>query len=190
MYLEACKSFSFLVSPNSYSQSYYIKRVGKISNSMMEGSSMKEVSESSDNKNDNVERTRLEKRLIPSDSDSFSLLSSTKSDIGSKRAKIMIERIQDRKGNVNSSHVKPKINVADLGKISLCSTKKVNSMSSFSARGTCNICNELTDTAYAAKCGHIMCKTCWTQWLRVKESCPVCRAPASYQNIAKIVFKK
>ena len=39
------------------------------------------------------------------------------------------------------------------------------------------------------ECGHLCCKVCWVNWLKMKKSCPVCKVPVSEDSIRGITFK-
>jgi hypothetical protein len=56
---------------------------------------------------------------------------------------------------------------------------------------TCGVCRQKNpDNACAAKgCGHICCKTCWVSWLKLKECCPLCKAPVTEDSIRGLDFK-
>jgi hypothetical protein len=53
----------------------------------------------------------------------------------------------------------------------------------------CPICKEQALAPCAAKCGHVCCKECWSQWLRVKPACPICKGATDADSIMRIVFK-
>ena len=53
----------------------------------------------------------------------------------------------------------------------------------------CIICCDVSQQPCAARCGHICCAPCWTQWLRVNQTCPSCRKPASADTISNLVIK-
>ncbi|KAJ1401580.1 hypothetical protein B484DRAFT_317489, partial [Ochromonadaceae sp. CCMP2298] len=40
---------------------------------------------------------------------------------------------------------------------------------------SCGACHEAAEAPCAGRCGHVCCQVCWTKWLRVKKSCPICR---------------
>jgi hypothetical protein len=54
---------------------------------------------------------------------------------------------------------------------------------------TCPLCNEKSNNPYAAKCGHIICWNCWVNWLKLKQSCPICRKEVSLTALTGIVVK-
>ncbi len=58
---------------------------------------------------------------------------------------------------------------------------------SSSAKMVCGICREVASSPCANRCGHVGCERCWEQWLRVNESCPFCRVPASKQSVTRLV---
>ena len=39
-------------------------------------------------------------------------------------------------------------------------------------------------------CGHLVCGTCWIQWLKKSETCPVCRKPATKDTLVRVVFEE
>ena len=57
-------------------------------------------------------------------------------------------------------------------------------------RVQCIMCQETATDASAARCGHLGCEVCWKQWLKVNESCPLCRKPASTSTITRVIVKK
>ena len=55
----------------------------------------------------------------------------------------------------------------------------------------CIICRESSlRIRGAAKCGHVCCLECWTQWLRKNKTCPLCRLPTNSDDISRIKVKK
>lgn len=54
----------------------------------------------------------------------------------------------------------------------------------------CLVCNSIAAEPCAARCGHICCEPCWSQWLSRKQTCPYCRAPTTMQQIKKITIVK
>jgi Zinc finger, C3HC4 type (RING finger) len=52
----------------------------------------------------------------------------------------------------------------------------------------CLVCNSIAAEPCVAKCGHICCEPCWSQWLGRKQTCPYCRAPTTMQQIKKITI--
>lgn len=55
----------------------------------------------------------------------------------------------------------------------------------------CIICRENTlRIRGAAKCGHVCCLECWTQWLRKNQTCPLCRLPTCSDDISRIMVKR
>ena len=54
----------------------------------------------------------------------------------------------------------------------------------------CAVCKSVAEEPCAARCGHICCETCWTQWMKRQQSCPCCRAPTTLQQIKKITILK
>ena len=59
------------------------------------------------------------------------------------------------------------------------------------ASATCLICKEKNppDMCASKECGHLCCKVCWVNWLKMKKSCPVCKVPVSEDSIRGITFK-
>ncbi|XP_061093349.1 proline-rich protein 12 isoform X2 [Conger conger] len=44
----------------------------------------------------------------------------------------------------------------------------------------CSVCqDDLQDPTRVAQCGHVFCRSCLTQSLRIRPHCPLCRAPAN-----------
>eukprot|EP00980_Cylindrotheca_fusiformis_P016194 scaffold4811_cov171-Cylindrotheca_fusiformis.AAC.2 len=39
-------------------------------------------------------------------------------------------------------------------------------------------------------CGHMACISCWEQWLKKSETCPVCRQPCQRDSLAMVVYKQ
>ena len=55
----------------------------------------------------------------------------------------------------------------------------------------CIICRESSlRIRGAAKCGHVCCLECWTQWLRKNKTCPLCRLPTNSDDISRIKVNK
>ena len=52
----------------------------------------------------------------------------------------------------------------------------------------CLVCKNVALEPCAARCGHICCENCWIRWLKVKETCPLCRAPTLLDQIKKITI--
>lgn len=40
---------------------------------------------------------------------------------------------------------------------------------------SCSICYEKTDSPFKTSCNHLFCNHCITNWLMIKNTCPVCR---------------
>jgi hypothetical protein len=54
----------------------------------------------------------------------------------------------------------------------------------------CPVCSEAPTTPCAAKsCGHVCCATCWLQWLRNNQTCPICRTFTTTKSITKVIIK-
>lgn len=52
----------------------------------------------------------------------------------------------------------------------------------------CVICNDCPpQIPCVSRCGHVCCKSCWAQWLKVKSECPVCRQLTSASDIARVI---
>ncbi len=49
----------------------------------------------------------------------------------------------------------------------------------------CPICMDAPepDEASMAGCGHVACTTCWADWLKTQESCPVCRTAVKQKDL-------
>lgn len=58
-----------------------------------------------------------------------------------------------------------------------------------SAKLTCGVCKEKALEPCAGRCGHVCCQVCWTKWLKVNASCPMCRAPADKSSVTRIIIK-
>ena len=55
-------------------------------------------------------------------------------------------------------------------------------------RLTCVVCSDSPPhVPCVAKCGHVCCKGCWEQWLKVKSACPYCRSTTSAADIARVI---
>ncbi len=56
---------------------------------------------------------------------------------------------------------------------------------------TCVICKEENppDICAAKECGHLCCKVCWVNWLKMRKMCPLCKVPVSEESIRGITFK-
>lgn len=55
---------------------------------------------------------------------------------------------------------------------------------------TCRICEQICKEPYMPPCGHLVCSSCWMQWLKKSQSCPVCRKPATKDTLVRVVFEK
>jgi hypothetical protein len=71
-----------------------------------------------------------------------------------------------------------------------CKDKKAEGGRKVSTKYVCTVCKNDAAEPCAAKCGHICCESCWSQWLRRSETCPCCRAPTVLQQIKKITIVK
>jgi hypothetical protein len=58
-----------------------------------------------------------------------------------------------------------------------------------SSKLTCAVCKEKATSPCAGRCGHVCCQECWTKWLKVNASCPLCRAPASSSSVTRLLIK-
>eukprot|EP00026_Physarum_polycephalum_P000577 Phypoly_transcript_00578.p1 GENE.Phypoly_transcript_00578~~Phypoly_transcript_00578.p1 ORF type:complete len:1233 (-),score=182.25 Phypoly_transcript_00578:64-3762(-) len=52
----------------------------------------------------------------------------------------------------------------------------------------CSICHAKATAPFNARCGHICCHACWTQWLQEKLECPVCREKTRPKQLTKLYF--
>src|SRR3990167_2276222 len=52
----------------------------------------------------------------------------------------------------------------------------------------CSICQESPSAPFSSRCGHICCFTCWTDWLKVQLTCPVCRSRVREKQLTKLFF--
>jgi len=50
----------------------------------------------------------------------------------------------------------------------------------------CIICQEVMQSPFAARCGHIACQACWDSWLPLKLECPVCRVRVRQKQLTKL----
>ena len=50
----------------------------------------------------------------------------------------------------------------------------------------CPICIELMQTPVTLACGHSTCKHCLTKWVETKPECPICRAEATPESVARL----
>lgn len=55
---------------------------------------------------------------------------------------------------------------------------------------SCLICKEKASEPCAGRCGHVCCQVCWTKWLKVKETCPLCRGPVDKNSVTRIIIKQ
>lgn len=129
-------------------------------------------------------------------------LKSTTHSLGSKRAKQLLQMAnitptpskQTTEDHLVSNNPNPLL--ARLHQISsfeiASTTKPKSSLLSKDVRNErlqCTICREIAQVPCAAKCGHICCEKCWQQWLKVKQICPFCRAPASQSTLARVIVR-
>lgn len=71
----------------------------------------------------------------------------------------------------------------------LSGTDSRNSRAGSSKVLTCGVCKEKALDPCAGRCGHVCCQVCWTKWLKVNASCPMCRAPADKNSVTRIIIK-
>ncbi|KAJ5075447.1 hypothetical protein M0811_07417 [Anaeramoeba ignava] len=50
----------------------------------------------------------------------------------------------------------------------------------------CNICFGIAETPTVLPCSHLFCYSCITQWLQIKQECPVCKEPFTISNIIPV----
>lgn len=55
---------------------------------------------------------------------------------------------------------------------------------------SCTVCKEVATEPCAARCGHVCCQVCWTRWLKVNSSCPLCRKHADVNSVTRIIVKE
>jgi hypothetical protein len=56
---------------------------------------------------------------------------------------------------------------------------------------SCGVCHDASEaTRAAAPCRHTCCVECWTKWLKISPTCPICREPASHDTIKRIYRKQ
>ena len=68
-------------------------------------------------------------------------------------------------------------------------TSSTTNSSILSNKLVCAICKEKATNPCAGRCGHVCCQECWTKWLKVNSSCPLCRAPADRTSVTRIIIK-
>lgn len=68
-------------------------------------------------------------------------------------------------------------------------TSSTTNSSILSNKLVCAICKEKATNPCAGRCGHVCCQDCWTKWLKVNSSCPLCRAPADRTSVTRIIIK-
>jgi len=101
----------------------------------------------------------------------------------SKRAKQMFEAATRKdEPNTNMSTTKPS------HKFPLSQTSTTTTSVS-SKKLTCSVCKETPTEAFAGRCGHVACKLCWSKWMKVRKSCPVCRAEVNQTFRTKVIIK-
>ena len=54
----------------------------------------------------------------------------------------------------------------------------------------CVVCKDSIPLPYAARCGHVCCRSCWDRWLGLgHNTCPLCKKITSKEEITAIEFK-
>lgn len=55
---------------------------------------------------------------------------------------------------------------------------------------SCSVCDCPSEKPFVADCGHSACLGCWIRWLDKAGTCPICRAPTTKENLARMVFER
>jgi Zinc finger, C3HC4 type (RING finger) len=117
----------------------------------------------------------------------------------SKRARMMLQAAlqapqpvvkRDLKGIIASINASKARNERGGSEKENCKEKQAEGAGKVSKKYVCTVCKNNAAEPCAAKCGHICCESCWSQWLRRSETCPCCRAPTLLQQIKKITIVK
>ena len=116
----------------------------------------------------------------------------------SKRAKMMLNAVKNPVINIVKKDIKTLFDNNLLGSMKIIkkkdsgtendAKKTTNSMNTVKKKYDCLVCKSVALVPCGAKCGHICCESCWVRWLKVKESCPLCRAPTLLAQIKKITI--
>ena len=118
----------------------------------------------------------------------------------SKRAKMMLNAVKNPVINIVKKDIKTLFDSNILGSMKIIKKKDgniendmkksvgINSMNTVKKKYDCLVCKSVALVPCGAKCGHICCESCWVRWLKVKESCPLCRAPTLLNQIKKIML--
>ena len=54
---------------------------------------------------------------------------------------------------------------------------------------SCSICSKVSQKPMLGDCGHMACQSCWINWLKRSETCPICRVPVKAKSLARVVFQ-
>jgi Zinc finger, C3HC4 type (RING finger) len=117
----------------------------------------------------------------------------------SKRARMMLQAAlqapqpvvkRDLKGIIASINASKARNERGGSEKENCKEKQAEGAGKVSKKYVCTVCKNDAAEPCAAKCGHICCESCWSQWLRRSGTCPCCRAPTLLQQIKKITIVK
>ncbi len=127
------------------------------------------------------------------------------SNVGTKRAKRLIQHATsggNKQGTSSSIKIDQTNNARDnlLSKLQelnhfdgikpgISNAKALGSEDTIS-RLKCIICKDASNNPCAARCGHICCQECWLTWLKVSNTCPLCKHEASINSITRIKLKE
>lgn len=138
-----------------------------------------------------LEREGLTSMILPLES-SQAREGERSTPLCSKRAQQLLQRVSGATPSTSSSLLS---RLHSLSSLELAGSRADRMAASSESQGNgstrlqCSVCKEVADQPCAAKCGHICCQQCWISWLKVKPSCPICRAPASQQSVARVLIR-
>lgn len=118
----------------------------------------------------------------------------------SKRAKLMLQGTQQRPSasRTDVSQLSQRSLIASpiraarsmLDKVSNISmTVKSLDENKTSTSLTCSVCSSRAVVPCAGRCGHVCCEHCFSTWLKIKKTCPVCRQPTLPTDVSRIIVK-
>jgi hypothetical protein len=55
---------------------------------------------------------------------------------------------------------------------------------------TCPCCSSECKEPFVAECRHVACLSCWLDWLNRNKTCMTCRAPATKDSLARVVYER